>query len=38
MTAMIGSADRPPDRLAATRTGLHRVAEHVLAAARARVA
>jgi hypothetical protein len=34
MTAMIGSADCPPDRLAATRAGLHRVAEHVLAAAR----
>jgi hypothetical protein len=34
MTAMIGSADCPPDRLAATRDGLHRVAEHVLAAAR----
>jgi hypothetical protein len=34
MTAMIGSADCPPGRLAATRSGLHRVAEHVLAAAR----
>lgn len=34
MTAMIGSADCPLDRLAATRDGLHRVAEHVLAAAR----
>jgi hypothetical protein len=34
MTAMIGSVDCPPDRLAATRDGLHRVAEHVLAAAR----
>ena len=34
MTAMIGSADCPPARLAATRDGLHRVAEHLLAAAR----
>jgi len=34
MTAMIGSADCPPARLAATRDGLHRVAEHILAAAR----
>jgi hypothetical protein len=34
MTAMTGSADCPPHRLAATRDGLHRVAEHVLAAAR----
>jgi len=34
MTAMIGSADCPPARLAATREGLHRVAEHLLAAAR----
>ena len=34
MTAMIGSADCPPARLAATRTGLHRVAEHLLSAAR----
>jgi len=34
MTAVIGSADCPPARLAATRDGLHRVAEHVLAAAR----
>ncbi|MCW2929647.1 MAG: hypothetical protein JWM19_609 [Actinomycetia bacterium] len=34
MTALTGSADCPPDRLAATRDGLHRVAEHVLAAAR----
>lgn len=34
MTAMTGSADCPPDRLATTRDGLHRVAEHVLAAAR----
>ena len=33
MTAMIGSADCPP-ALAATRDGLHRVAEHLLAAAR----
>jgi hypothetical protein len=33
MTAMTGSADCPPDRLAVTRDGLHRVAEHVLAAA-----
>ena len=33
MTAMIGSADCPPARLAATRDGLHRVAEHLLAAA-----
>ena len=33
MTAMIGSADCPPARLAATRDGLHRVAEHVLAGA-----
>ena len=36
MTAMIGSADCPPARLAATRDGLHRVAEHLLAAARRR--
>ena len=34
MTALTGSADCPPDRLAATRDGLHRLAEHVLAAAR----
>ncbi len=34
MTAFTGSADCPPARLAATREGLHRVAEHVLAAAR----
>jgi hypothetical protein len=34
MTAMTGSADCPPARLAATRDGLHRVAEHLLAAAR----
>ena len=34
MTAMIGSADCPPARLAATRDRLHRVAEHILAAAR----
>jgi len=34
MTAMIGSADCPPARVAATRDGLHRVAEHLLAAAR----
>jgi hypothetical protein len=34
MTAMIGSADCPPARLAATRDGLHRVAEHLLAVAR----
>jgi hypothetical protein len=34
MTALIGSADCPPARLAATRDGLHRVAEHLLAAAR----
>jgi hypothetical protein len=34
MTAMTGSTDCPPDRLAATRDGLHRVAEHILAAAR----
>jgi hypothetical protein len=34
MTAITGSADCPPHRLAATRDGLHRVAEHVLAAAR----
>jgi hypothetical protein len=34
MTAMTGSTGCPPDRLAATRDGLHRVAEHVLAAAR----
>jgi hypothetical protein len=33
MTAMIGSADCPPARLAATRDGLHRVAEHLLAGA-----
>src|SRR5207248_1326998 len=34
MTAFTGSTDCSPARLAATRTGLHRVAEHVLAAAR----
>ena len=34
MTAMIGSADCQPARLAATRNGLHRVAEHLLATAR----
>jgi hypothetical protein len=34
MTAMTSIADFPPARLAATRDGLHRVAEHVLAAAR----
>lgn len=34
MTALTGSPGCPPDRLAATRDGLHRVAEHVLAAAR----
>src|ERR1700748_1275331 len=34
MTAMIGSADCQPACLAATRDGLHRVAEHLLAAAR----
>ena len=34
MTAFTGSADCPPARLAVTRGGLHRVAEHVLAAAR----
>jgi hypothetical protein len=34
MTAMIGSTDCPPADLAATRNGLHRVAEHILAAAR----
>ena len=34
MTAMIGSADCQPACLAATRDGLHRVAEHMLAAAR----
>jgi len=34
MTAMTSSADCPPARLSATRDGLHRVAEHVLAAAR----
>ena len=34
MTAMIGSTDCPPTRLAATRDGLHRVAEHILVAAR----
>jgi hypothetical protein len=33
MTAMIGSTDCPPADLAATRDGLHRVAEHLLAAA-----
>ena len=33
MTALIGSADCPPALLAATRDSLHRVAEHVLAAA-----
>ena len=34
MTAMTGSTGCPPDRLASTRDSLHRVAEHVLAAAR----
>lgn len=34
MTAFTGSADCSPARLAVTRGGLHRVAEHVLAAAR----
>ena len=34
MTAMTGSADCPLVTLAATRDDLHRVAEHVLAAAR----
>src|SRR5207247_9989180 len=34
MTAIIGSTDCPPADLAATRDGLHRVAEHILAAAR----
>jgi len=34
MTALTGSAGCPPARLAVTRDGLHRVAEHVLAAAR----
>ena len=34
MTDMTNSAGWPPARLAATRAGLHRVAEHVLAAAR----
>jgi hypothetical protein len=34
MTDMTISAGWPPARLAATRDGLHRVAEHVLAAAR----
>src|ERR1700749_1897496 len=33
MTALTGSTDCPPARLAATRGGLHRVAEHVLAGA-----
>ena len=33
MTALIGSADCAPARLAATRAGWHRVAEHILAAA-----
>ena len=33
MTAFTGSTDCPPARLAATRGGLHRVAEHVLAGA-----
>jgi hypothetical protein len=33
MTAITGGADRLPARLAATRAGLHRVAEHILAAA-----
>jgi hypothetical protein len=32
MTAMIGSTDCPPADLAATRAGLHRIAEHLLAA------
>src|SRR6266705_3228868 len=36
MTAMIGGADRASARLAATRAGWHRVAEHMLAAARYR--
>jgi len=34
MTAFTGSTDCSPARLAVTRAGLHRVAEHVLAAAR----
>jgi hypothetical protein len=34
MTAFTGSADCSPARLAVTRAGLHRVAEHILAAAR----
>jgi hypothetical protein len=34
MTAFTGSTDCSPARLAMTRAGLHRVAEHVLAAAR----
>jgi hypothetical protein len=34
MTAMTGSVGRSPADLAVTRAGLHRVAEHVLAAAR----
>jgi hypothetical protein len=33
MTAMIGGADRAPARLASTRAGWHRVAEHMPAAA-----
>ena len=36
MTAMIGGADRASARLAATRAGWHRVAEHMPAAARYR--
>jgi hypothetical protein len=34
MTAVTGSTDCSPARLAVTRAGLHRAAEHVLAAAR----
>ena len=33
MTAMIGSANCASTRLAATRAGWHRVAEHILASA-----
>jgi hypothetical protein len=38
MTAMIGGADRASARLAATRAGWHRVAEHMPAAALHRAA
>jgi hypothetical protein len=38
MTAMLGSADRAPARLAVARGGWHRVAEHMPAAALYRAA